>query len=558
MPASLPPRGKLFGILYRLVSGIALYGAIVLLTTAQFLYWYEIHEMIGNTTQNVLRGDMALPSISTFNSNTTILKAAAIVPSKNHFRNNNSSGNATTMQTTKAQARKIRLFHVMNIYATNREAPSKNDNSKSNGNTLVDFQSFDQWVTLQSIHRAKQTSMPNGFDIQVVCAILESDWEALTEERVPICDHRVRLERSTRTEYVETPISFKNRNNGWLVAKKVTGESANNSNKSHQHNNNNNNTTNIDTIISHISELFSKRELPFVQDILDAGISVASKSNGNIQDDYYIMMTNSDIGVTEHFYDFLYRQLQEGRKALTINRLTLPLTNETNMGRLVLSMMQQQRQQQQNPTTTNNQVDIKRLLNHIHNNIVRGKGTVHPGHDCFVIHSSIVGKVFLGNQFPGFPAWAKALQIILRDILAQDTYKMIPSTPNATFHLGDDKAWKSKRSEDGDARRTTTTEDDEAVSFRALITSQLKRNIQDCPIKRTIHNTLSGLNMASCGLVFREHYPEFLAQLSAGICPYHPGREGWAPSQHKGCEAFRLGMGPYPFKDANKNKNTEY
>ena len=125
MPASLPPRGKLFGILYRLVSGIALYGAIVLLTTAQFLYWYEIHEMIGNTTQNVLRGDVALPSISTFNSNTTILKAAAIVPSKNHFRNNNSSGNATTMQTTKAQARRIRLFHVMNIYATNREAPSK-------------------------------------------------------------------------------------------------------------------------------------------------------------------------------------------------------------------------------------------------------------------------------------------------------------------------------------------------------------------------------------------------------------------------------------------------
>ena len=187
--------------------------------------------------------------------------------------------------------KKLKVFQVMNIYDIN-----KDNYGKTEDDSIVHHQPFDQWVTIQSIERAKQ-HMPPELEMTVVCAILRSDWDILSEKRVTICDHRVLLERSTLTEYGGRPkqISFSGFGN-----------------------NNNTKEKNEDKkqaqMSQFISELFSKREFPFMQDIIDAVISVAKESstpnnnkNTNKNDDRnsnnntYIMLTNADIGFSEFF-----------------------------------------------------------------------------------------------------------------------------------------------------------------------------------------------------------------------------------------------------------------
>lgn len=179
---------------------------------------------------------------------------------------------------TKGRKKTFRLVHVMNIYAT-----------KNNSEIDRIHQPYDQWVTLKSIERAKQ-HMPRELDMTLVCAILQSDWDVLSEETVPVCDRRVLLKRSTLTEYGGQPNNF------------TTAEFG-------KQNVTNSNPTSEDTeahFSGLISRLFSQKELPFMQDILDGAISVARenaekiKTNKNAHtngdDDLYIMLTNADIG----------------------------------------------------------------------------------------------------------------------------------------------------------------------------------------------------------------------------------------------------------------------
>lgn len=123
--------------------------------------------------------------------------------------------------------------------------------------------------------------------------------------------------------------------------------------------------------------------------------------------------------MTEYFYRFLYRELQEGRKAFTINRMTL----NSNGKKKPITV--------QKPT--NNETEIEKLFEQI--DAALPYGNDHPGTDCFIMHWSIINNVYLGEQFPGYSPWAFSLLVILRDILAKGSYAVIQSTVRGTFHL---------------------------------------------------------------------------------------------------------------------------
>lgn len=86
-----------------------------------------------------------------------------------------------------------------------------------------------------------------------------------------------------------------------------------------------------------------------------------------------------------------------------------------------------------------------------------------------------------------------------------------------------------------------------------FVQTKYKGEIADCPIKKMWENPHTALNIASCGMSFREHYGKFLLESKGGICPYN--LLGWIATDHLGCEAYRLGEGPYPW--GNNRTTTE-
>ena len=381
---------------------------------------------------------------------------------------------AATMRTDVTHT--IRLFHVLNIYAINKDdyggGNGNNEDTEDNDAPFA-YQPFDQWVTLQSIQRAKEF-MPPGLEMTLVCAILKSDWDILTKERVPICDHRIRLDRSTLTEYGGKPKSFDfttvfGPNNYTTTNPQFASQSA--------------------EISEALTKLFSERELPFPQDVLDAGISVAEEQRKTTKDKYYyyhVMMTNADIGLSQHFYGFMLEQLKAHPRAFQLNRVGVPYRNEvTNQVNIPIS----------EPTT--NKMEIEMLLRTIENALP--DGTDHPGTDCFVIHSAIAEKIRLGDQFAGYPAWAGSLKIILKDILTNHTYTLIHSNPHGTFHIGNDKEWFHQEEED-------TAKDPVNDKVIAFLQENYREEIADCPIQRVITNVHTAVNLIHCGIVFQKHY----------------------------------------------------
>jgi len=409
----------------------------------------------------------------------------------------------------------FRLYHVMNIYATNKKGFNK-----KNGDPLL-HQPYDQWVTLKSIEYAKKF-LPNNIEMTLVCAILESDWEILNSspKMVPVCDKKILLKRSTSTEYGGRP----NRLNMATFGNSVFNITTDDHDQS--------------LVESNIQEFFAHKELPFVQDVLDAATRVAledNQKNPNMDSQFYVMMTNADIGLTKHFYPFLYHHLQEDLGAFQINRLTIPLVDEAN-----ITIRE----------PTNDPSKIQTLLEQIH--AARMIGRTHPGVDCFVIHSRILNKVQLGDQFAGYPAWAASLKLVLKDILSKGSYKTIESTPKGTFHLGDEKNWDTREKMIGG---NMNPEQD-------FLFQNYQSDMNDCPLRRLKHiktasvevpNAPTLINLVNCGLAFRTHYQDFLREVDGGICDYNwnaGGFQEWTQSKegvHVGCDAFRLGLAPYPW-----------
>jgi hypothetical protein len=259
---------------------------------------------------------------------------------------------------------------------------------------------FDQWSTIQSIQRAMKYA-PSELEIDFVCAMFAHDMEALPE--LPC--RKVLLHRSTKTEY----------------------------------------------------PFFDKpKELPFIQDILDAAME-NERRRGN--DNFFVMLTNSDISLTKDFYPFVYQKMQT-REAFSINRLTIP-TNMVNETRDAEALLQQ--------------VDS-----------VLDQGEEHPGYDCFIMHSSVLKRFRMGDLFAGHPPWGSLLMMTLR-IMAYN-YAPFQSNVHKTFHLGNDRSkWINNNNK-------TYSEIQNDMWF-----------LDVCPLRSFGDHPYTILNTINCGKWFEYH-----------------------------------------------------
>ncbi|KAL3817302.1 hypothetical protein ACHAXA_003043 [Cyclostephanos tholiformis] len=241
-----------------------------------------------------------------------------------------------------ARHNKLRLIHAMNVYSI----PGK----PGEDNTFP----FQQWSTVESIKRARQYA-PQDLDIDFVCALFESDRDALSG--LPC--RMVNLTRSTKTEY---PFIKKS------------------------------------------------KELPFIQDIIDAAVAQDKDGDG----EFFLMLTNSDIGLTKYFYRNIMPHLKI-REAMSINRLVVEAEriHITDDGGSLLS-----------------QVDS-----------ALDSAEKHGGYDCFIVHSSALQRIWLGDMFAGYPPWGTVMHRLL--MLTAANYTNIKANVNGTFHIGDDRShWK--------------------------------------------------------------------------------------------------------------------
>ncbi|KAL3913999.1 MAG: hypothetical protein SGILL_006270, partial [Bacillariaceae sp.] len=198
------------------------------------------------------------------------------------------------------------------------------------------------------------------------------------------------------------------------------------------------------------------KELPFIQDIIDAAVKDdIKKGNRN----FFVILTNSDISLTKKFYQILHPHLQT-RDAITINRLTIPtpLFNETH--------------------------DAKALLEQV--DAVLHQGQTHPGHDCFVMHASVLRRFRFGNMFAGHPPWGTIMQLALR-IMARN-FTSFASSVNGTFHLGNDN---SRWSNSNDKTYKQVEKDFWFVDL--------------CPVTANGKHPYTILNTINCGKLFEYH-----------------------------------------------------
>ncbi|OEU19165.1 hypothetical protein FRACYDRAFT_237455 [Fragilariopsis cylindrus CCMP1102] len=405
----------------------------------------------------------------------------------------------------------------MNTYtiSNNNNNHNHNNNTNTNNNRAARarIQPFDQWSTIKSIERAIQhveelnnnnSSRNNSpiIEVDFVCAIFETDLPYFLEEyennNLPC--HLTLLKRSTKTEYY----NYRNNNTN---------------------NTNNNSSANENDVYNYHNFLGdSPKELPFVQDIIDSAITdyytrreeeeKATKDNNSrnsrnvntsradadgttdqddlITDhdinDFYIMLTNSDIGLTKDFYQYLLPKLDH-REALSINRITIKKTKsiDTISKQYYLNQYNNKNYQNQNQNenqneknyqnnnndenynnnvissdndndnnnigTTNTDTDTQLttiLLNEIDTTIQQNKGKIHPGKDCFIIHSTVLKRITIHNMFAGQTPWGNMYHSILMIMAANYTnYKSKQSynslvdgnTNTGTYHIGSERKW---------------------------------------------------------------------------------------------------------------------
>jgi hypothetical protein len=169
------------------------------------------------------------------------------------------------------------------------------------------------------------------------------------------------------------------------------------------------------------------------------------------------MLTNADIGLTRYFYTHILPNLSS-REAFSINRLTIPLN------------------------TINITSDADSLLLQV--DLALGKGTKHPGHDCFVMHSSVLKRIHMGDLFAGYPPWGSALHAALK-IMAHN-FTSFESNVNGTFHLGNDGSrWKKTKN------NSTPPEIENMQHF-----------LEHCPSRLFSGHPYTLLNTINCGKWF--------------------------------------------------------
>jgi len=176
-------------------------------------------------------------------------------------------------------------------------------------------------------------------------------------------------------------------------------------------------------------QLLSK-DLPFFRDILEAGIGVAASDN------YHLVFTNSDICLSKSFYIEVDSALESPDQVLFINRKTV---RDVNVSELKL-------EEREGYFRAKHQA-AKEIVAHGHFSIDSGDWTVHPGVDCFVMHSSILKKIDLGgDMFVGYPPFDFNFRLSLQVMTGSGGSSILHSNmlSGGTFHFGDDMSWREK------------------------------------------------------------------------------------------------------------------
>ncbi|OEU14472.1 hypothetical protein FRACYDRAFT_241017 [Fragilariopsis cylindrus CCMP1102] len=404
--------------------------------------------------------------------------------------------------------KRIKLIHVMNTYTIT---------NNKNGNRKV--QPFDQWSTIKSIERALEqnnnsiiplvdkdgsnSEIEFILDVDFVCAIFESDIQYL--QHLPC--RKVMLNRSTKTEY-------------------TTAEKDNNEEEDYLRHFIN---------IGHGNNSVVVKELPFLQDIIDSTISDYYKQQQNSSsdeaaatsttatadddndididvdndddiDDFYIMLTNSDIGVTKDFYtEFLLPKLVHKNSttaalalALSINRLTIPMTKQ-------LKTISDKYNDYDNSNNNNYDDNDELLLTIIDDTLQSNNGLIsHPGYDCFIIHSSILKKINLGNMFAGYPPWGSISHFILKIMTSSSQssdYINYKSSPQATLT----DTTTSINNNDYDNDNNDNVDTDEIIRIPNFVQS----GYEEIYLKSKYYNSKS-MKVAGSNPAYVRHDPHFI------------------------------------------------
>lgn len=152
--------------------------------------------------------------------------------------------------------------------------------------------------------------------------------------------------------------------------------------------------------VTDVASFSTKRKLPLVNDILDAGVNAAQAE--------YIVFTNTDIALMPWFYNAVAQFLNRGHDALVINRRRIPL----------------------------------RLIDQPFELMVAHAGTEHIGFDCFVFRKPLYEKFVKTNICMGIPMAGGDLFHNLFTFAGQPA---LLANQHLTFHLGIDlvKQWGS-------------------------------------------------------------------------------------------------------------------
>lgn len=134
-----------------------------------------------------------------------------------------------------------------------------------------------------------------------------------------------------------------------------------------------------------------------------------------------VVFTNADILVSPAFYQRVNEMLAAGHLAGSINRRTVEGVQVTDQDALTAT-------------------------------VTAPKTNPHPGSDCFFFSGKLIQSLDFGEIVLGVPPVGRAILSFLA--AAEPTCRIFPDE-HVTFHIGDEKIWKSSRDLQALARRNT-------------------------------------------------------------------------------------------------------
>jgi len=156
--------------------------------------------------------------------------------------------------------------------------------------------------------------------------------------------------------------------------------------------------------VGDVARFRKKRKLALIKDVLDILYETGGAD--------YLIYTNVDIALQPYFYNVVGKIIRQGHDAFIINRRTIPghykKTEEIPL-------------------------------------MYAESGKNHPGWDCFIFHRSMYPAFQLGQVCVG-SGWFGRAMIINMATFAKNF--RIFTDMQATFHIGNDQAWKEPLWED--------------------------------------------------------------------------------------------------------------